>query len=89
MIQLARNEYTPFPADELTAQVLDELPEDSMGRVIVRLPDGYRPEGRSYEQSVDQRSGLRILIRRSACGAGCHCALTVKVPTHDGAVIPA
>lgn len=80
---LAADECTPVPVGDRAPWDLDELPDDHLGRVIIRLRDGDEVmravTSDTWYRTSDRRTGYAIEIRRADCGHGCHCAAQVRV----------
>lgn len=79
---LAADECTPIPVGTHTADHLDRLPDDHLGRVIVRLRDGeveHAVTSPTWYRTSDRRTGHAIEIRAADCGHGCHCAAQVRI----------
>jgi hypothetical protein len=80
---LAVDEISPYVTDKETAGVLDLLPDDEMGRAIVRLTEeealAGRWHSREWYRTTDLRTGLEVEIRSAPCGAGCHCGAEVRL----------
>jgi hypothetical protein len=78
-MNLLANECTPYPVDAQTHAVLDEFPDDILGRAVVRLPAGASWQADEWTPTVDERTGSAIEIRRASCGLGCKCAAEVRL----------
>jgi hypothetical protein len=79
---LMYDELSPLPADKAAEKALDEMPNDPLGRVIVRLREDEVTKARRSERwyaTTDLRTGLSVEIRRADCGAGCKCAAEVRL----------
>lgn len=77
--ELLYDEYTAFPHDDEAREVFVALPDDEMGRVIVRPYDESAVTAAEWTSTIDKNTGKYIQMRRADCGAGCQCATEVRI----------
>lgn len=75
-MELQPGDSTLFPVGAEAARLLTRWDED---RVVVRLRDREAWANDVWTATVDERSGLDVLVRRADCGLGCRCAGEVRV----------
>jgi hypothetical protein len=78
-IELREDEFTAFPYSDIEAEAFRALPDDEMGRVIVRPNDISAVTSDEWMSTIDGNSGRYIQMRRADCGAGCRCATEVRI----------
>lgn len=70
---------TLSPADTATKAALDAVPDDPMGRALVRLANVTTIENDTWTPTTDLRTGHTIEVRRTDCGLTCRCAAEVRL----------
>lgn len=78
--------FTARRADA-TADALSPLADDTEDRVVietdVELPESRVGVADPWITTTDAITGLTIEVRRASCGAGCRCAMEVRVPANQ------
>ena len=77
-IDVAGGERTLYPVGE-AADLLHRLEGDSLGRVLVKLPDPHLTRYQQWTPTVDLLTQLDIDVRRADCGEQCACAAEVRL----------
>lgn len=79
MTNLAANERTLYPVDQLSQIALAKVEGDDMGRALVRLEIPELVQFDEWQETTDLITGHTIAVRAADCGLGCRCAGEVKI----------
>lgn len=70
------------PSNAKTADALplsDRKPDVNITVLVSEYRQHRASEDDEWTTVTDQQSGLRVQVRRAPCGAGCRCAMAVRL----------